>query len=117
MKSRREFLGALGLGAGAVGLGFPGTAFAFGGRRRRARCTCACQPTSLCPEGGYDSRPLLCTLYCPQYLSTYANGIYYYYCMCCSGVGVATVPSSTQITCLPVSCPGTIGQCPGGGAT
>src|SRR5262245_61149018 len=92
MKSRRDFMAALGFGAGAVGLGLPGMAFAWGGRRRRGCYVPVCRPPSPCIESGCGVYTQQCQIACPQYLYTYANGIYYYYCLCCGMSQYVIVP-------------------------
>jgi hypothetical protein len=108
MKSRRDFLSALGFGATALLL--PGTAQAWGGRRRRRRFRGDCEVMQTCVTEAYGdrmTRPLTaCACACPQYLYGEGNGIYYYYCICCcpETSPPANTPSSKQYLSLPVEC-------------
>jgi hypothetical protein len=124
MKTRRAFLTGAGLGAGAAALGLPGAAQAWGGRRRRCysppSCEPACAPGCSCPScaSSVQASPLRpqfyttqCSLACPQYLITQANGVYYYYCGCCfpASGGNMSIPNSTQLNPVngfPVKCTG-----------
>lgn len=105
MKSRRDFLTALGLGAGALSLGFPGTTRA--GWRWRRHCAPPC-PSRQCVGICECLHSQQCDIACPQYLYTYANGVYYYYCACCNTTPTdyVIVPSSVMINCdsWPVTC-------------
>ncbi len=80
MKTRRDFLAALGLGAGAAVFGFPEAALARGRWRRRGRCAPVCHPCRVpCRHGCYAG----CNYACDDYLYSQANGVYYYACLCC----------------------------------
>jgi hypothetical protein len=117
MKTRRDFLAALGLGAGASVLGLPGMAQACGGRWRRARgcCSecggvsgeCGCSSAehherATLPSADHHERATLlgtgttgCICACPQYLYFQVRNNYYYYCNCCDTDPPLPVNSST----------------------
>ncbi len=115
MKSRRDFLAALGLSAGALGL--PGTARAWFGRRRRVYCAPAycpqCAPENVSSEDrsvrnvASAEHSAGCELACPTYLYMVSNNIYYYYCQCCTIPDEhPIVPTATPVNApLPVLCP------------
>lgn len=92
MKSRRDFLAAAGLTAGALGL--PGTARAWFGRRRRVSYSPASAAPCPC-AGGEGRHGEGCVFACPQYLYVISNGMYWYYCQCC------TIPNDFPIVPTP----------------
>jgi hypothetical protein len=103
MKSRREFLAAMGLGVGAATLGAPGFAQAqlFRGRMRGGSCC----PPLICEAGNTYGTVVLptqggnCVSVCPLYQYAYINGIYYYVCCCCSNNVCSQIdmPSGTSL--------------------
>jgi hypothetical protein len=89
MKTRRDFLAALGLGAGASVLGLPGVAGAWGGRWRRSQTEaieCRCQGVAVhdtLPRDGRTMAVTTCTCACPQFNYFQIGETYWYHCICC----------------------------------
>jgi hypothetical protein len=108
MKTRRDFLAALGFGAGASVMGLPGMAQAWGGRLRRARgCVSECESASECSCAIHVNpyaTVMSCGCACPLALYAHTADIWYYYCKCCSGGPNVFAPSTRQYTTFP-TCP------------